>query len=56
MNTESMISEEYGSFILTIGCITVAIVYSPDDGHFKCSSFIPEIFMERFTLDGLVYC
>lgn len=32
---ESSILEEYISFIFTIACITVAIVYSPDDGRFK---------------------
>ena len=32
---DSLISEEYRSFILTIACFTAAIVYSPDDGNFK---------------------
>ena len=32
---EPLISEQYSSFILTICCITVAFVYSPDDSYFK---------------------
>ena len=32
---ESLISERYGSFILTVGCIAVGISYSADNGHFK---------------------
>ena len=30
---ESLISEGYGSFILTVGCIAVGISYCADNGH-----------------------
>ena len=32
---ESLISEGYGSFILTVGCIAVGISYCADNGHYK---------------------
>ena len=32
---ESLISQQYRSFILTVGCITVSIVYCVYNGHFK---------------------
>ena len=32
---EPSISERYGSFILTLGCITVGISYCADNRHFK---------------------
>ena len=32
---ESFISEEYGSFILTVGCIAVGISYCAANGHCK---------------------
>ena len=32
---ESLISELYGSFILTVGCIAQGISYCADNGHFK---------------------
>ena len=32
---ESLISEGYGSFILTAGCIAVGISYCADNGHYK---------------------
>ena len=32
---ESLISEQYRSLILTVGCITVGIVYCADNRHFK---------------------
>ena len=32
---ESLISERYRSFILTVGCIVVGISYFTDNGHFK---------------------
>ena len=32
---ESLISQQYRSFILTVGCITVGIVYCVYNGHFK---------------------
>ena len=32
---ESLISEGYGSFILTVGCIAVGISYCADSGHYK---------------------
>ena len=32
---ESLISERYSSFILTVGCIAVGISYYADNGHFK---------------------
>lgn len=32
---ESLISQQYRSFILTVGCITVRIVYCVYNGHFK---------------------
>ena len=32
---ESLISEQYRSYILTIGCIAVGISYCADNGHFK---------------------
>ena len=32
---ESLISEQYGSFILTVGCIAVGISNCADNGHFK---------------------
>ena len=32
---ESLISEGYGSFILTVGCIAVGIKYCTDKGHYK---------------------
>ena len=31
----SLISEQYRSFILTVGCIAVGISYYADNGHFK---------------------
>ena len=31
---ESLISEQYRSYILTIGCIVVSINYCADNGHF----------------------
>ena len=31
---ESLISERYGSFILTAGCSAVVISYCADNGHF----------------------
>ena len=30
-----MISQQYRSFILTVGCIAIGITYCADDGHFK---------------------
>jgi len=32
---DSLISERYVSFILTVGCIAVGISYCDDNGHFK---------------------
>ena len=32
---ESLISEQYRSYILTVGCIVASISYCTDDGHFK---------------------
>lgn len=32
---ESLISQQYRSFILTVDCITVGIVYCIDNGYFK---------------------
>ena len=32
---ESLISEQYRSLILTVGCIAVGIVYCADNRHFK---------------------
>ena len=32
---ESLISEGYGSFILTVGCIAVGISYCAGNGHYK---------------------
>ena len=32
---ESLISERYGSFILTVGCIAVGISYCAGNGYFK---------------------
>ena len=32
---ESLISERYGSFILTVGCIAKGISNCADNGHFK---------------------
>ena len=31
---ESLISEQYRSYILTVGCIVASISYYADDGHF----------------------
>ena len=31
---ESLISEQYRSYILTVGCIVVGICYCADNGHF----------------------
>ena len=32
---ESLIPKQYGSFILTVGCIAVGISYCADNGHFN---------------------
>ena len=32
---ESLISDGYGSFILTVGCIPVGISYCADNAHYK---------------------
>ena len=32
---ESLLTEQYSSFILTVSCISVAIIYCANDGHFK---------------------
>jgi len=32
---DSLISEQYGSFILTVGCIAAGISHCADNGHFK---------------------
>ena len=34
-NFDSLISERYGSFIFTVGCIAVGISYCADNGPFK---------------------
>ena len=34
----SLISERYGSFIITVGCIAVGISYCADNGHFKVTA------------------
>ena len=34
----SLISERYGSFIMTVGCIAVGISYCADNGHFKVTA------------------
>ena len=36
---ESLISEQYRSLILTVGCIAVSIVYCADNRHFKVFDF-----------------
>ena len=44
---ESLISEQYRSYILTVGCIAVGIICFADNGHLKCLTHMLEMFMVK---------
>ena len=47
---ESLISEQYRSLILTVGCIAVSIVYCADNCHFEVfDSHARDIYGKRHT-------
>ena len=53
---ESLISEGYGSFILTVGCIAVGISYCVlIMAIIKCLTRMLEIYMVKVTLKGHVH-
>ena len=48
---KSLISEQYRSFILTVGCIVVGISYCADNGHFKVfDSHVRDVYGKSRTL------
>ena len=50
----SLISEQYRSFILTVGCIAVGISYYADNGHFKVFDLHATDVMVKVMLKGHV--